>query len=57
MNADYYLSVDKTGLPDRGMEEVEGTAFDFKQKKRVGDALHSNDAQIKLRNGLDHPFI
>ena len=57
MNADYYLPVDKTGLPDRGMEEVEGTAFDFRQKKRVGDALHSNDAQIKLRNGLDHPFI
>ncbi|CDF71714.1 aldose epimerase family protein [Lactobacillus acidophilus] len=57
MNADYYLPVDEAGLPDRGMAEVAGTAFDFRKTKRIGDALNSDDSQIKLRNGLDHPFI
>ena len=55
--ADYYLPVDEAGLPDRGMAEVAGTAFDFRKTKRIGDALNSDDSQIKLRNGLDHPFI
>ena len=57
MNADYYIPVDETGLPDRGMEKVDGTAFDFRKKKRVGDALEADDPQIKNRDGLDHPFI
>ena len=57
MTADYYLPVDEAGLPDRGMAEVAGTAFDFRKTKRIGDALNSDDSQIKLRNGLDHPFI
>ena len=57
LNADYYLPVDESGLPDRGMEQVAGTAFDFRKTKRIGDALTSDDAQIKLRNGIDHPFI
>lgn len=57
MNADYYLPVDEAGLPDRGMAEVARTAFDFRKTKRIGDALNSDDSQIKLRNGLDHPFI
>lgn len=57
MNADYYLPVDASGLPDCGMVEVANTAFDFRTAKRIGAALESNDEQIKLRNGLDHPFI
>ncbi|KRL89960.1 aldose epimerase family protein [Lactobacillus kalixensis] len=57
MNADYYLPVDQEGLPNRGIAEVAGTAFDFRKNKRIGDSLHSEDEQIKLRNGLDHPFI
>lgn len=57
MNADYYLPVDENGLPDHGMEAVEGTAFNFRKTKRIGDALCSADPQIKLRNGIDHPLI
>lgn len=57
LNADYYLPVDESGMPDHGMEEVAGTAFDFRKTKKVGDALHSDDPQIKLRDGMDHPFI
>lgn len=55
--ADYYLPVKEDGLPVAGMVPVQGTAFDFTQEKAIGEALRSGDAQIALREGLDHPFI
>lgn len=55
--ADYYLPVGEDGLPNEGMQEVANTAFDFRQFKQIKTALTSKDPQIKLRNGLDHPFI
>lgn len=57
MNADYYLPVGADGLPLGGMESVKGTPFDFTKTKKVNDALTSGDEQIKLRKGIDHPFI
>lgn len=59
MNADYYVPVDEEGLPDpeKGMEEVAKTAFDFRKTKKISNALRSSDFQIKLRGGIDHPFI
>ena len=55
--ADYYLPVGEDGVPDQGMQEVANKAFDFRNFKKVKRALNSNDPQINLRNGLDHPFI
>ena len=55
--ADYYLPVGEDGLPNQGMKNVKNTPFDFRKKKRISLALNSDDDQIKLRNGLDHPFI
>lgn len=57
LNADYYLPVGADGLPKGGMSQVAGTAFDFRQPKLISAALKSRDPQIKLRGGLDHPFI
>lgn len=57
LNADYYLPVGADGLPTAGMAEVKNTAFDFTTGKKISAALGSNDPQIKLRNGIDHPFI
>lgn len=57
INADYYLPVAEDGLPVDGMAEVKGTAFDFTNSKKIAEALDSNDSQIQLRNGIDHPFI
>lgn len=55
--ADYYLPVGEDGLPNQGMKNVKNTPFDFRKKKKISLALNSKDDQIKLRNGLDHPFI
>lgn len=58
INADYYLPVAEDGLPTaEGMQQVTGTAFDFRKPKKINEALKSEDSQIKLRNGIDHPFI
>lgn len=57
INADYYLPVAEDGLPVDGMAEVKGTAFDFTNSKKIAEAIDSNDSQIQLRNGIDHPFI
>lgn len=55
--ANYYLPVGEDGLPNQGMKSVDHTVFDFRKSKKISDALNSADLQIKLRNGLDHPFI
>ena len=57
LDADYYIPVKEDGLPIDGMVSVKGTAFDFTKGKTMGEALKSGDAQIALRQGLDHPFI
>lgn len=57
INADYFLPVGEDGLPTFGMESVKDTAFNFTKGKQISEALNSDDSQIKLRNGIDHPFI
>ncbi len=52
-----YLPVGEDGLPNQGMQSVANTAFDFRNSKKVSEALNNDNDQIKLRNGLDHPFI
>lgn len=58
INADYYVPVDDTTMPVAGIKKVDNSIFDFRKSKRLGDVINSKDEhQIKVRNGLDHPFI
>lgn len=58
INADYYVPVDDTTMPVDGIRKVDNSIFDFRKPKRLGDVITSKDEhQIKVRNGLDHPFI
>lgn len=57
INADYYVPVDDHTMPKGSIERVDGTIFDFRNGKRLGDVINSDKHQIKIRNGLDHPFI
>jgi aldose 1-epimerase len=56
VDADFYLPGDKNGMATGEVYSVEGTAFDFRQPKPIGDALSSGDGQIALQRGLDHNF-
>lgn len=58
MNADYYVPVTDETMPAEGIKKVDNSIFDFRKAKRVGDVITSQEEhQIKVRNGLDHPFI
>ncbi|MFL2095389.1 aldose epimerase family protein [Marinilactibacillus psychrotolerans] len=44
-------------LPTGVLKDSSGTAFDFSESKLVREAVLSDDPQIKLVSGLDHPFV
>lgn len=54
--ADSYLSVDKEGLPARGLIAVDGTSFDFRQPKIIQQDFLTDDDQRSV-NGYDHAFL
>lgn len=57
VHSDKYACVDSDGLPTGKFNDVKGTAFDFNSMTRIGDVIDSDDEQIKLGAGFDHPFI
>ncbi|MDZ5711235.1 aldose epimerase family protein [Jeotgalibacillus haloalkalitolerans] len=56
--ADTYLPLKETLIPTGELRNVENTPFDFRESKRLADALDLQDEQIKIGgNGYDHPFV
>lgn len=45
------------GLPSGTVMQVEGTAFDFRQFRQIGDGIDSKEEQVRLCGGYDHNFI
>ncbi len=58
LHADAYLPVDARLIPTGERAPVEGTPFDFRTPRRIGDALTATHAQLTLANGgIDHAFV
>ena len=57
INADYYLPIDETSIPTGEIRKVEGTPFDFRQAKPIGQDIHADDEQIKHGAGYDHCYV
>ncbi|WP_353048507.1 aldose epimerase family protein [Exiguobacterium sp. s146] len=55
--SDHVARLDDESLPTGELLEVESTPFDFRDGKRVGEAITSEDEAIAKAGGLDHPFI
>ncbi len=53
--ADQFLTLDKTFIPLE-YRSVEGTMFDFRTMRRIGDGLESDDEQITSSKGYGHTF-
>lgn len=43
-------------IVDETLYDVEGTPLDFRQPRRIGDELHSDQEFIKKKGGYDHNF-
>ena len=59
INADYYTPVDSTLIPLGQNVPVEGTPFDFRTPKPIGQDLEQQDENEQLHNGsgYDHNFV
>ncbi|WP_235299406.1 aldose epimerase family protein [Portibacter marinus] len=55
--ADEYLPVDETLIPTGEKRKVEGTPFDFKVPKAIGQDIEVENEQLKRGNGYDHCWV
>ena len=55
--ASTFLAIDENSLPTGERRSVKGSPMDFTIKKRIGSAIESDDAQLKIANGFDFNFV
>ena len=57
INEDFYIPIDNTSIPTGEILRVEGTPFDFRKPKTVGQDIDADNEQIKNGAGYDHCFV
>jgi aldose 1-epimerase len=57
IDADRYTPIDDTSIPTGSHESVEGTPFDFRTAKSIGQDITADDAQLRIGRGYDHNFV
>lgn len=57
INADRFTPVDETLIPTGELRPVEGTPFDFRTAKPLGQDIGADEEQIKFGGGYDHNFV
>lgn len=57
INASRYTPIFERLIPTGELASVEGTPFDFREAKAVGDDIHADDIQLKYGQGYDHNFV
>ncbi len=57
INADRYTPVDSTLIPLGRHEAVEGTPFDFRKEKTIGQDIETDHVQLKNGKGYDHNYV
>ena len=57
INADKFTPVSDLLIPTGELKEVEGTAFDFRKEKLIGDDIDADDIQLEYGHGYDHNYV
>ncbi len=57
INADFYVPIDDTSIPTGEIRKVDGTPFDFRTPKSVGQDINADCEQIRNGAGYDHCFV
>lgn len=57
LNCDKYTECDRELIPTGVIADVEGTPFDFREYRRIGDGIDADDEQLKYAGGYDHNFV
>lgn len=56
INADGYTPTDDKGIPNAGIQSVEGTPMDFRSATVIGERINNDDVQLKNGKGYDHSW-
>lgn len=57
IDADCFTPVDETLIPTGVVAQVEGTPFDFRTPRRIGDQLGGAHDQLRFGHGFDHNWV
>lgn len=57
VNADFYLPIDATSIPTGEILKVEGTPFDFRTPKTIGQDIEADNEQLRNGSGYDHNYV
>lgn len=57
INADMFAELDETSAPTGILLPVEGTPFDFRYMREIGEEIREDHPQLILGKGYDHPFL
>lgn len=54
--ADGYVPTDETGIPNNGIQPVEGTPMDFRSATAIGERINGDHEQLVNGKGYDHSW-
>jgi len=57
IKAQQFAPIQENGCPVGLLAGVDGTAFDFRTEKSIGQDIGANETQIMRGGGFDHPFL
>jgi aldose 1-epimerase len=57
INADSFTPVDSGLIPTGELRSVEGTPFDFRQARAIGERIDAPDEQLKFGKGYDQNYV
>lgn len=57
INASNFTPVDSTFMTTGEIASVEGTPFDFRKRKLIGDDIDSDNEQVRNGKGFDHNWV
>lgn len=57
IKAEKFAEIDDTSAPTGELLDVEGTPFDFRYMREIGEDIKEEHPQLLIGNGYDHPFL
>lgn len=57
INANAFVPVNENLIPTGGLQQVQGTPFDFSREHRVGDRIEADHQQLAYARGYDHTWV
>ena len=55
--ADQFTPVNELLIPTGELRDVEGTPFDFREPRAIGERIDANDPQLLIGQGYDHNWV